>query len=109
MGKQDVVIRRNSSANRYKSSTPTPVTASVTPPSIFNTIDSGMMQCGLSKVKREEPFEDVPPGFKPLPPRNKSECSIPTAGITFSSIMKVKREAFGDVCVPPGFKPLLPP
>ncbi|XP_031105784.1 uncharacterized protein LOC116010492 isoform X2 [Ipomoea triloba] len=109
VGKQDVVIRRNSSANRYESSTPTPVTASVTPPSISNTIDSGMMQCGLSKVKREEPFDDVPPGFKPLPPRNKSECSTPTAGVTVSSIMKVKREAFGDVCVPPGFKPLLPP
>nr|GMC71959.1 uncharacterized protein LOC109193588 isoform X1 [Ipomoea batatas] len=108
VGKQDVVIRRNSSGNRYESSTPTPVTASLTSP-ISNTTDSGMMQCGLSKVKREEPFEDVPPGFKPLPLRNKSECSTPTAGVTVSSIMKVKREAFGDVRVPPGFKPLLPP
>nr|GMC74172.1 uncharacterized protein LOC109193588 isoform X1 [Ipomoea batatas] len=108
VGKQDVVIRRNSSWNRYESSTPTPVTASLTPP-FSNTTDSGMMQCGLSKVKREEPFEDVPPGFKPLPPRNKSECSTPTAGVTVSSIMKVKREAFGDVSVPPGFKALLPP
>ncbi|XP_019200012.1 PREDICTED: uncharacterized protein LOC109193588 isoform X3 [Ipomoea nil] len=80
VGKQDVVIRRDSSGNRYESSTPTtPVTA------------SGVMQCGLSKVKREEPFQDWPPGFKP---RNKSECSTPTAG--------------GDVSVPPGFKPLLP-
>lgn len=119
VGKQDVVVQRNNSGNKTESSTPTPFTAAVIVPSISNTSDSSM-QCGLFKVRREQPFEDVPPGFQPLLPRNKSERSTPTsvtAGVTVSSIsktsdggmqhslLKVKREPFEDV--PPGFKPLL--